>query len=197
MELFKEEFIKVAKEANSSKDLYDIIVCELRSISNLWINNNKSTNYNYKDNVTESGSFMATVISELYYVFLKSSGNNYIMFKLIESSKYKELIYLYNKICYVIDMDKQFLLFTPNTNNMARNELRNNFLYLTKDKFFWDKLEMQLDLFFKNFNNEEEKLIYFNNINLGLESAFQYKLINGQKNIREYESFINDTIKIK
>jgi len=197
MELFRDEFIKIAKEANSSKDLYNIISCELSSISNLWISNNKYSAYNDKDNVTKSGSFMATVINELYYVYLKSAGNNYSIFKLVESSKYKEFIYLYNKICYLINMDKQFLLFTPNTNDIARNELRNNFLYLTKDKFFWDKLEIQLDLFFKSFDNDEKKQIYFNNINLILESAFQYSLINGQKNIREYNKFVNDRIIIK
>ena len=197
MSFFKDEFIKIAKEAISSKDLYNILSSELNSISNLWISTNKYPTFNLKDSNCESGSFMATVINELYYVCLKSAGNNYVMFKLVESSKYKELIYLYNKICYVINMDKQFLLFTPNTNDMARNELRNNFLYLTKDKFFWDKLEVELDLFFKNFDNMEEKQNHFNNINLILESAFQYSLINGQRYNNEYAFFINDTIKIK
>lgn len=192
MFLFKNELLKLSKGVVSSKDLYDLMYKELSSISSLWISNNKYTVNDYG-----TGYFMATVINELYYVLLKSAGNNYVMFKLIESSKYKELIYLYNKICYIINMDKQFLLFTPNTNDIARNDLRNNFLYLTKDRLFWDKLEVQLDLFYKNLSNDEEKQNYFNNINLILESAFQYSLINGQKDNKEYDFFINDNIKIK
>ena len=187
-------FISHAKDLISCSNTHTIE--ELSEMSNLWINDR----FHYQNNIRMennmgSGYFMSTIVRELYSIILNSNKNNQKVNDLIKNSMYKNEIYLFNKICYVFDVNKINLLFTPNRDDLARNYMREYCFYLTKDSTYWDKLERQLDLFFRNRNIQETRELYLNNIRKLLLSAMDYAFINGQKDNKDMRIFSKSLIK--
>lgn len=179
MNQLKKNLLNFSEETIIFKNNDINIIEELISFSRLWIvdNNYYPMEFDFK-NYGLTGYFMSSIIQELYSIYLNSSNQEQITC-MINDSIYHDEIDLYNKICGIIGINNQVLLFTSNKDNKARNYMREKFFCLTKDKAFWDKLEQQLDLFIKNRGNLEIRQNCYQNINKILENALEYAVIGG------------------
>ena len=153
---------------------------ELTLNSKLWIsdclNDSYLLQYGYMKN--NAGVFMHNTILNLCLIYFQSNNDSKMVDKLFEDSDYGLEIDLYKKICYIANINNKSLLFIPNKNNIARNYLREQFFYLTKDKLFWDKLEQQLDNF-SMYKHSSESQKYYDIVNNTLHSAVEYAVIGG------------------